>query len=134
MIRSPPAPGGRLARSEPKAQPPVRNRNTAHLERRRGVTMAEGQSNGSPTTMLSSVVEPGIGTRLEEVPVPAPAAGEVLVRSTAVGICGSDTHALASHHPFLTAPYVPGHEATGVVVSFGAEVYGLSLIHISEPT
>lgn len=84
--------------------------------------MAEGQSNGSPRTMLSSVVEPGSGTRLEQVPVPAPTAGEVLVRSTAVGICGSDTHAMAGHHPFLTAPYVPGHEATGVVESLGEGV------------
>src|SRR5665647_93999 len=77
--------------------------------------------------MLRALVEPGLGVRLEEVLVPEPRAGEVLVRSTLVGICGSDTHALAGHHPFLTAPYVPGHEATGVVVSFGAEVYGFAL-------
>lgn len=83
--------------------------------------MAEGQSNGSPT-MLSTVVEPGSGIRLERVPVPAPTAGEVLVRSTAVGICGSDTHALAGHHPFLTAPYAPGHEATGLVEALGEGV------------
>lgn len=81
-----------------------------------------GKSTGSPRTMLSSVVEPGSGTRLEEVLVPAPAAGEVLVRSTAVGICGSDTHAVAGHHPFLTAPYVPGHEATGIVEALGEGV------------
>jgi len=91
--------------------------------------MATGQSNGPSdlTTMLRAVVEPGLGARLEEVVVPAPAAGEVLVRSTLVGICGSDTHALAGHHPFLTAPYVPGHEATGVVVSLGAGVDGFAL-------
>jgi len=80
-----------------------------------------------PTKMYRALVEPGLGVRLEEVFVPEPRAGEVLVRSTVVGICGSDTHALAGHHPFLTAPYVPGHEATGVVVSLGAEVYGFAL-------
>ena len=86
--------------------------------------MAVGQSNGASdlTTMLRAVVEPGLGARLEEVAVPAPAAGEVLVRSALVGICGSDTHAVAGHHPFLTAPYVPGHEATGVVAALGADV------------
>ena len=86
--------------------------------------MAVGKSNGasSLTTMHRALVEPGLGVRLEEVGVPAPGAGEVLVRSTLVGICGSDTHAVAGHHPFLTAPYVPGHEATGVVVSLGAAV------------
>jgi L-iditol 2-dehydrogenase len=76
-------------------------------------------------TMLRAVVEPGVGARLEETAIPTPGQGEVLVRSTLVGICGSDTHALAGHHPFLTGPYVPGHEATGEVVSTGPGVDGL---------
>ena len=73
--------------------------------------MVGEQSTGAsgPTKMHRALVEPGLGVRLEEVLVPEPRAGEVLVRSTLVGICGSDTHALAGHHPFLTAPYVPGH-------------------------
>lgn len=76
----------------------------------------------TPTTMRQALVEPNGGTRLEEVPVPQSEPGEVLVRSSLVGICGSDTHALAGHHPFLTAPYVPGHEATGVVEALGSGV------------
>ncbi len=55
-----------------------------------------------------------------EVPVPGP--GEALVRTTLVGICGSDTHALAGHHPLLYPPYVPGHEAIGVVEALGEGV------------
>ena len=77
---------------------------------------------GASTTMRQALVEPTTGVQLEEVPVPQPQAGEVLVRSALVGICGSDTHALAGHHPFLTAPYVPGHEAVGVVEALGAGV------------
>lgn len=69
--------------------------------------------------MLRAVVEPGVGTRLHHTTVPTPGDGEVLVRSTLVGVCGSDTHALAGHHPFLTGPYVPGHEAIGEVVRVG---------------
>ncbi|GIG23674.1 alcohol dehydrogenase [Cellulomonas chitinilytica] len=70
-------------------------------------------------TMRRAVAGPSVGVRVEGADVPVPAAGEVLVRSTLVGICGSDTHAVAGHHPFLTAPYVPGHEATGVVAATG---------------
>lgn len=76
------------------------------------------------STMRRTVAEPLVGVRLEEAPLPAPAAGEVLVRSSLVGICGSDTHALAGHHPFLTAAYVPGHEAIGRVESVGDGVEG----------
>ncbi|MGW6132260.1 zinc-dependent alcohol dehydrogenase [Cellulomonas sp. NPDC055163] len=71
-------------------------------------------------TMRRVLAEPSAGVRLEEARVPDPGPGEVLVRSALIGICGSDTHAVAGHHPFLTAPYVPGHEATGVVAGTGA--------------
>ncbi|MFI1164291.1 zinc-binding dehydrogenase [Streptomyces sp. NPDC020801] len=58
---------------------------------------------------------------IEHVPVPVPADGELLVRTTVVGVCGSDTHAAAGHHPFIDLPYRPGHEAVGVVVATGRE-------------
>lgn len=59
---------------------------------------------------------------LREVPVPEPAAGEVRVRTTYAGICGSDTHGISGQHAFLLPPYVPGHEATGIVESVGEGV------------
>jgi threonine dehydrogenase-like Zn-dependent dehydrogenase len=49
------------------------------------------------------------------VPVPRP--GEALVRTVVAGVCGSDTHARHGRHPFITLPYPPGHEVSGVVVS-----------------
>lgn len=52
---------------------------------------------------------------------PTPAAGEALVRTTFAGICGSDTHAVAGHHPLLPPPYCPGHEAVGVVEQAAAD-------------
>lgn len=76
----------------------------------------------TPATMRPALANPTHGVHLEQAPTPAPGPGEVLVRSTLVGICGSDTHALAGTHPFLTAPYVPGHEATGIVVATGPDV------------
>ncbi|MDT5104140.1 MAG: hypothetical protein QOI25_1653 [Mycobacterium sp.] len=59
---------------------------------------------------------------LETEPEPVPIAGEALVRTTVVGICGSDMHAACGRHPFIDLPYRPGHEAIGVVESVGPGV------------
>jgi 2-desacetyl-2-hydroxyethyl bacteriochlorophyllide A dehydrogenase len=59
---------------------------------------------------------------VEDGPVPEPGPGELRVRAEAVGICGSDLHALAGHHPFIDLPVVPGHEAAGVVDAVGEGV------------
>jgi threonine dehydrogenase-like Zn-dependent dehydrogenase len=58
----------------------------------------------------------------ETVPEVGPDAGEVRIRGTLVGICGSDTHAACGHHPFIDLPYRPGHEVIGVVDAVGAGV------------
>jgi threonine dehydrogenase-like Zn-dependent dehydrogenase len=59
---------------------------------------------------------------VETTPEAAPDAGEVRVRTTVVGICGSDLHAACGRHPFIDLPYRPGHEAVGVVDAVGAGV------------
>lgn len=59
---------------------------------------------------------------IEEVATPVPADGDVLVRSTVVGICGSDVHAAHGNHPFMSLPFWPGHEVVGVVEAVGATV------------
>jgi len=59
---------------------------------------------------------------LREEPIPAPARGEVRARTTYIGVCGSDTHAFHGRHPFIPIPYMPGHEATGVVDELGEGV------------
>ncbi|SDI05108.1 2-desacetyl-2-hydroxyethyl bacteriochlorophyllide A dehydrogenase [Vibrio xiamenensis] len=43
-------------------------------------------------TMMNSIVMQNGGVRLTKAPVPKPSAGQVLVRSLACGICGSDLH------------------------------------------
>jgi L-iditol 2-dehydrogenase len=56
--------------------------------------------------------------RLDEEDDPAPAAGESLVRVTAVGLCGSDRHWFADGgigDATLTRPLVLGHEIVGAV-------------------
>ena len=56
---------------------------------------------------------------IESVPEVAPNAGEVRIRSTVVGICGSDLHAACGRHPFIELPYRPGHEVVGIVDAAG---------------
>ncbi len=60
--------------------------------------------------------------RVEEVPAPVAGPGEVLVRSTIVGICGSDMHAAHGRHPFMSLPFWPGHEIVGVAEGVGEGV------------
>lgn len=56
-------------------------------------------------------------------PVPVPGPGQVRVAVTLSGICGSDTHAVAGHHPLLPPPYLPGHEMVGTVDLTGPGVH-----------
>jgi threonine dehydrogenase-like Zn-dependent dehydrogenase len=75
----------------------------------------------SSGTMRRVVVSTGrIDVVRADVPQPGP--GEVLVRSVLAGVCGSDTHAAAGLHPWISLPYVPGHEVVGVVAETGAGV------------
>jgi L-iditol 2-dehydrogenase len=57
--------------------------------------------------------------RLEALPVPKIGAGELLLRTRASGICGSD---LMEWYRIKKAPLVLGHEITGEVVEVGAKV------------
>lgn len=56
---------------------------------------------------------------LEEHDVRDPGSGEVLLRTLAVGICGSDLHVLEGAHPFVTLPVFPGHEIVAEVEAVG---------------
>jgi L-iditol 2-dehydrogenase len=60
-------------------------------------------------------------------PVPDPGHGEVRVRSTMLGICGSYLHAAHSRHPSMPMPYQPGHEVVAVVDELGDGTSGLAL-------
>ncbi|WP_158071585.1 zinc-binding dehydrogenase [Pseudonocardia sp. Ae717_Ps2] len=73
---------------------------------------------------------------LQERQVPEPAAGEVLVRTVATGICGSDVHLFHGDHPYSNYPLVQGHETVGRIEQVGpGEAEGLvgSLVAV-EPT
>ena len=60
---------------------------------------------------------------IEEVPVPTPGPGQVLVKVEACGVCHTDLHAADGDWPVKPKlPFGPGHEAMGVVAEAGAGV------------
>jgi 2-desacetyl-2-hydroxyethyl bacteriochlorophyllide A dehydrogenase len=73
------------------------------------------------TTMRRVVVHPD-RIAVESAEVPAPASGEVLIRTLVAGVCGSDLHAAHGRHPFVSLPYLPGHEVVGIIETAGPGV------------
>ena len=76
-------------------------------------------------TMRAAVlVEPG-HIEMQERPIPTPTAGDVLIRVSSVGVCGSDTHYYRDGRVgsfVVDAPLVLGHEAAGTIVAVGDAV------------
>lgn len=63
---------------------------------------------------------------IEEVPIPAPGPGEVLVKIVATGVCHTDLHAADGDWPVKpTPPFIPGHEGAGIVAGLGPGVTNL---------
>lgn len=60
--------------------------------------------------------------RLDEVPIPSPGVGEVLVKVHRCGICGTDLHIAKGHFPAPNLPLTLGHEFSGTVVALGGGV------------
>ena len=57
-----------------------------------------------------------------EFPEPSAAAGEVLVKIAACGICGSDIHGMDGRSGRRQPPIVMGHEAAGEIIALGEGV------------
>ncbi|WP_353235255.1 alcohol dehydrogenase AdhP [Diaphorobacter ruginosibacter] len=75
-------------------------------------------------TMKAAVVhEFGKPLVIEEVAVPRPDPGFVLVKIEACGVCHTDLHAAQGDWPVKPhPPFIPGHEGAGHVVAVGAGV------------
>lgn len=86
-------------------------------------------------TMKAAVVkEFGKPLVIQEVPIPEPRDGEVLVKIEACGVCHTDLHAVDGDWPVKpnlkalgSGGFIPGHEGVGFVVKVGKGV-----THIKE--
>ena len=76
------------------------------------------------STMRAMVFHGPGDLRFEELPVPTPAAGEVVLRIDAALTCGTDVKTLRRGHPVMIprVPTVFGHEFTGTVTAVGSGV------------
>ncbi|MEQ8822083.1 MAG: zinc-binding dehydrogenase [Sumerlaeia bacterium] len=91
----------------------------------------QGQSTAvavPPRTMRTAVLEAPRRVRTEQVAVPEPGPGEVLVRLEGCGICGSNREPWEGRdwfdYPF--EPGAPGHEGWGRVAAVGEGVTSIS--------
>ena len=90
----------------------------------------DGPTSGLPSTMRAVVCHGPEDYRLETVPVPQRAPGELLVRVEAVGICASDLKCYhgaakfwgdAERPAWAETEVVPGHEFVGRIVELDEE-------------
>jgi alcohol dehydrogenase, propanol-preferring len=74
--------------------------------------------------MHAAVVEHfGKPLLLRELDIPSPGAGQILVKTEACGVCHTDLHAAHGDWPVKPAlPFIPGHEAIGLVAGVGSGV------------
>jgi succinate semialdehyde reductase (NADPH) len=74
--------------------------------------------------MTAAVLDSAPGAlRIEQIPVPEPRDGEILVRVDACGVCHTDLHIMKGEVAF-PLPAVLGHEISGTVARLGPGVPG----------
>jgi len=71
---------------------------------------------------MKAAVVTGFGKplQIQELPIPEPGPGQILVKIEASGVCHTDLHAAEGDWPVKPKPpFIPGHEGAGVVVAIG---------------
>jgi propanol-preferring alcohol dehydrogenase len=82
------------------------------------------------TQMMKAAVLHELRTplKIEQVAVPEPGHGELLIKVTACGVCHSDLHAVdGDWTPPPVIPLIPGHEVAGKVAKVGPGVTGFTV-------
>src|SRR3954469_19102500 len=67
------------------------------------------------------ITDPG-SSSLRDLPEPAVQAGEVLLRTRIIGLCGTDLSTFRGKNPLVSYPRIPGHEIAAVIVETGPDV------------
>src|SRR5207245_1603143 len=118
-------PGVRLPGRGGAARAP--SRDASRAPRRRGYDWAARGAQGVRDARRAMVVHGPGDLRAEELPVPRPETGELVLRIDAALTCGTDVKTLRRGHP-VRIPKVPtvfGHEFAGTVTAVGAGVRGV---------
>lgn len=71
--------------------------------------------------------------QLQDRPLPQAAAGEVVLKIEAVGICGSDLHAWHGHDPRRKPGLVLGHEFVGTIAESAASGFAVGARYTGNP-
>jgi propanol-preferring alcohol dehydrogenase len=68
------------------------------------------------------LTRPGSPLVMQELPLPRPGPGQVLVRIAACAVCRTDLHVFDGELPHPKLPLIPGHEIVGRVAEIGVGV------------
>jgi L-iditol 2-dehydrogenase len=74
--------------------------------------------------MKAMVIYEPMKYSVEEVPVPEPGPGDLLLKVHACGLCGSDLRTIRSGHHNVEFPWTLGHEICGEVADYGPQYDG----------
>lgn len=72
--------------------------------------------------MLAAVLKDFDNLVLEQVPDPIPGTDEVVIRIKSCGFCATDYKAIKGIRRNVSFPFIPGHEAAGIVAAVGSGV------------
>ncbi|MEI6168013.1 MAG: alcohol dehydrogenase catalytic domain-containing protein [bacterium] len=72
--------------------------------------------------MLAAVLKDFNKLELQDVPMPEPGEGEVVVRIRSCGFCATDFKAIKGIRKNVNFPFVPGHEPSGTIARIGRGV------------
>ena len=70
----------------------------------------------------AQIPKAGADFEIVEREIPKPAAGQVLIKVQACGVCHSDVFTKEGYWPGIQFPRVPGHEVAGIIDELGAGV------------
>ena len=89
--------------------------------------MATTAKPGTSTMKVAQISKPGGEFEIAERKIPAPTAGQVLIRVQACGVCHSDVLTKDGQFPGIQYPRIPGHEVAGVIHEVGPGVTAWSI-------
>jgi len=77
--------------------------------------------------MLAAVLVAPEVFEVRNVPTPELGPGDVLIKVSRCGLCGTDIHIFKGHYSADRLPLIPGHEFSGYIAKLGQEVKRFSL-------